>query len=245
MNSRLPMIYAVTFLLALMLSACGFNVIQGSGNITTESRDVSDFTEVDFSGFGEMTIVQGEKEGLTIETDDNLQPYLKAKVSGGTLTIGVTDDNWMRILRPSDSIRYVLSVKTLDALDLSGAGTVEAEQLVAENLALDESGAGKITIGDLETDELSVSMSGAGMVELAGMVTSQSVEMSGLGSYEAGDLESQVADVDLSGAGSATVWVEEELNASLSGAGSIRYYGSPQTNSSTSGVGTIQSLGEK
>jgi hypothetical protein len=239
------MIYTAIFLLALLLSACGFNVVHGSGNITTESRDVSDFTEVDFSGFGEMTIVQGETEGLTIETDDNLQPYIKATVSGGRLTIGDADGNWMRILRPTDSIRYVLSVKSLEAVDLSGAGTVEAEQLIAENLALDESGAGKITIGELATDELSVSMSGAGLVELAGVVTSQQVDMSGLGSYEAGDLESQVAEIDLSGAGSATVWVVEELDASLSGAGSIRYYGSPQTSSSTSGVGTIQSLGEK
>jgi len=244
MNTRLPIIL-ITFLVALLLSACGIRAVNGSGNIVTESRPVSDFTAVDFSGFGELTIVQGETEALTIETDDNLLPYLKTTVSRGTLTIGFDDGIWIPLIRPTDSIRYQLTVKSLTALDLSGAGTVAAAQLTADKLTLSESGAGQITIDQLTATDIIVDMSGAGAMDLAGQVAQQTVELSGLGDYQAGDLASESATVSLSGAGEATVWVTEQLDAEISGAGTIRYYGSPQTNAETSGIGKVESLGDK
>jgi hypothetical protein len=244
MNTRLPIIFG-TLLVALLLSACGINVINGSGNIRTESRPVSGFTAVNFSGFGELTIMQGEAEALTIETDDNLLPYIKTTVSQGTLTIGFDDAAWVPIMRPSDSIRYNLTVKTLTALDMSGAGTVESAQLTTDQLTLTASGAGEIKIADLTAGDVTVEMSGAGTVDLTGQVMSQIVEMSGLGNYEASDLASQTAQVTLSGAGNATVWVSEQLDTEISGAGTINYYGEPQLRSESSGVGSVQSLGNK
>jgi len=244
MNTRLPIILSI-LLLTQLLSACGIRAVNGSGTIITESRPVSDFTAVDFSGFGELTIVQGETEALTIETDDNLLPYLKTTVSRGTLTIGFDDGIWLPIIRPTASIRYQLTVKTLTALELSGAGTVEAVQLTADMLTLTESGAGQITIDQLTATDVTVDMSGAGTMELAGQVSQQSVELSGLGDYQAGDLVSETATVTLSGAGEATVWVTEQLDAEISGAGTIRYYGSPQTNTESSGIGKVESLGDK
>jgi hypothetical protein len=244
MNTRLHIIYS-TLLVALLLSACGINVIRGSGNIRTESRPVGNFTTVNFTGFGELTLVQGEAEGLTIETDDNLLPYIKTTVSGGTLTIGFDDDTWIPLIRPRDSIRYQLTVTTLTALDLSGAGTVEAAQLTADRLTLTESGAGQINIADLTASEVAITMSGAGTVDLAGRTMHQTVEMSGLGNYQAADLASETAKVTLSGAGNATIWVSEQLDTEISGAGTINYYGAPQLRSETSGIGKVDSLGSK
>lgn len=245
MKTRLPMISTIALVVVLLCTACGLQVINGSGQISSETRTVSDFTAVDFSGFGELTLVQGDTEALTIETDDNLLPYLKTTVSRGTLSIGFDDGIWFPILRPTRSIRYTLTVKTLTTLDLSGAGTVEAAALTADHLTLAESGAGQITIDQLTANDVTVTMSGAGTVELAGQVTKQTVEMSGLGNYQAGDLASETARITLSGAGAATVWVSEQLDAEMSGAGSISYYGSPQTNASSSGIGNLNSLGDK
>jgi hypothetical protein len=245
MNTRISIIISIVLLVSLLLYACGIRVIQGSGRIQSEQREVSDFTGVNFTGLGELTIIQGETEGLTIETDDNLLPYITSTVSGGTLTIGFDNNSWLPVLRPTQSIRYTLTVKTLNDLELSGAGTVYAEQLTADSLMLTNSGAGEVTIDQLAAGELSVTLSGAGTVELAGQATTQTVEMSGLGNYQAGELESQSANLTLSGAGNATVWVNEQLDATLSGVGSIEYYGSPQTNASSSGVGSVQSLGDK
>lgn len=235
----------ITLLMALLLSGCGIRAVNGSGNIITESRPVSDFTAVNFSGFGKLTIVQGETEALTIETDDNLLPYIKTAVRGGTLTIGFDDGIWLPLLRPTASIHYQLTVKTLAALDLSGAGTIEAAQLAADKLTLSESGAGQITVAQLNATEVTVEMSGAGAMNLTGQVVRQNVDLSGLGDYQASDLASANATVTLSGAGEATVWVTERLDAEISGAGTIRYYGSPQTTADSSGIGKVERLGDK
>jgi hypothetical protein len=242
MNTRLYRIL-IPLVGMLLLTACSMGVINGSGNIRSEARPVGDFSAVNFSGFGEMTLVQGESNALTIETDDNLLPYIKTRVSQGTLTISF--DDGLSLLRPSDSIRYKLSVKTLNAFDLSGAGTVESSKLSTDQLTLTESGAGKLKIHHLAASKLIVDMSGAGTMELAGKVASQTVEMSGLGGYQAGDLSSQRAKVSLSGAGEMTVWVSEQLEVDLSGAGRVNYYGSPQTNQSSSGIGSVHRLGDK
>lgn len=242
---RIKLIFTMTLYVTLLLTACNLHIISGSGNVVTEERAVSDFTAVNFTGIGELTLVQGETTALTIETDDNLLPYIETTVSRGTLTIGFDDGISLPILRPTQSIRYQLTVNTLTTLGLSGAGTVAATGLTADHLTLVESGAGQISIDKLTADDITVEMSGAGSVDLAGKVTQQTVELSGLGAYAAGDLASQTAQVTLSGAGEATVWVSEQLDAEMSGAGTISYYGSPQTNASSSGIGNVKHLGEK
>lgn len=216
-----------TLLAALLLTACGLQVIQGSGNVVTEERPVGDFTAVNFTGFGELTLIQGDSEALTIETDDNLLPYIQTTVSQGMLTIRFDERSWTPIVRPTDSIRYRLTVKTLTHLELSGAGTVTAAALQADHLALVESGAGEIELAKLTANAVTVEMSGAGTIKLAGQVDEQTVELSGLGAYHADNLASQTARVTLSGAGEATVWVNKQLDAEMSGAGTIQYYGSP------------------
>lgn len=249
MKTRLPIIFTLLLLVGVLCSACGITVVNGSGNIITEARPVGDFSRVTFSGFGELTLVQGESAGLTIETDDNLLPYLKTTVkttaNGGALTIGFDDGVGLPLMRPTHAIHYILTVKTLTDVDLSGAGTIQADRLTADHLTLTESGAGQITIDQLTAKDLTVAMSGAGTVEVAGQVTHQTVEMSGFGNYQAGDLTSQTANVTLSGAGAATVWVQEALATTLSGAGTISYYGSPQTTSVHSGLGSVNNLGAK
>ena len=244
MNLRYTVSFT-TLLVSLLISACGLQVINGSGTIITEARPVNDFTRINFTGFGELTLVQGDSEALTIQADDNILPYIKTTVSGETLTIRFDEPGWTPLLRPTDSIRYQVTVKSLTHLDLSGAGTVTATDLTADQLTLVESGAGEIAIANLTANAITVAMSGAGSVDLAGAVTAQTVELSGLGAYHAGDLASQTAQVTLSGAGEATIWVSEQLDAEMSGAGTIRYYGSPQTTTSSTGIGSVQHLGDK
>jgi hypothetical protein len=109
-----------TFLLFLImvftLSACTENGIQisgnnqkldGSGKIITENRDVSGFDKVDLQSIGNLTIVQGTEESLTIKADDNLLPYITTEVFNGTLEIGMKPN---LSFNPTQSIEYELVV---------------------------------------------------------------------------------------------------------------------------------------
>ena len=51
--------------------------VQGSGNIILEEREVSEFNKVHLKGSGNVFLNRGEKQSLTIKTDDNIMPLLK------------------------------------------------------------------------------------------------------------------------------------------------------------------------
>jgi hypothetical protein len=190
-----------------------------------------------------VIITQSDKESLTVETDDNLMQYIETQVRGGTLELGFTDDDIL--LRPSKSIIFRLSVIELTALDSSGAGRFEMDELDADRLEVTLSGAGVIRMDSLSASDLVVTVSGAGNIELAGQVKTQEVNLNALGNYNASDLESQAATVSISGAGSASIWVHDALDVTISGAGNVDYYGSPEVSQNISGVGRVTSQGDK
>jgi hypothetical protein len=72
----------------LVLPAC--SVVTGSGQTESETREVSGFTRVDLSGSGEVTVVQGDVESLTVEADENVLPVLTSDVSDSTLKLGTS-----------------------------------------------------------------------------------------------------------------------------------------------------------
>ena len=239
-------LYAGLFLL-LFVTGCGrigpwnYPVIRGSGVIITEERAVADFNRVSLGGSGRLTIIQGEVESLTITTDDNLLEHLDSAVSGQQLRIGPERVS----LRPTREIDYVLRLKDLQRLDLSGSLSATAEGLTTDSVALHISGSGSIRIGRLEAEHCESHISGSGKVELAGQVIAQELRVSGSGDYRAADLRSESADIRISGSGSAIVWVRDRLDASISGSGSVSYYGVPKTSHSVSGSGRVRGLGEK
>src|SRR5687767_1144824 len=76
MRSSIAVCMGVLFI----LSGCGLKTVDGSGNVVVEQREVSGFSAVSMSGFGELIIQQTGKESLSITADDNLLPLLTSKV---------------------------------------------------------------------------------------------------------------------------------------------------------------------
>ena len=226
--------------LALFTVSC--SALTGSGNIITESRTVSDFSEVSLAGGGELVLAQGDKEGLTITADDNIMPHIRTQVSNGKLTV---DFDVMGGIRPSQPIKFYLTVTTIRAIGLSGGWKVQAERIKTDRLALKASGSAEVKLEGLEATDLTTEVSGSGRFSFAGQVTTQKVDISGAGNYAAGNLSSQKAKVRISGSGNATLWVREGLDVSISGAGVVGYYGNPKITQHIAGSGTLKTLGNK
>ena len=213
------MIFGILGIL-LLTAACGpfgGNVTVGSGNLKTESRSVSGFSALTFAAAGEMTIQQMGTESLSITAEDNLLPLIATTVSGQTLRIAAASGS---PIRPTRNITYTLTVKDLNAITFSGAGS--------------------ITWRDIQTNSLRVTLSGAGKLTLSGSAPSQDVTLSGAGAYEGGDLASNSARVTVSGAGSARVKVRDTLDATVSGIGSIIYFGDPAVTQHVTGAGSVR-----
>lgn len=251
---QMTKVFVLGLVIAAITTACAVPVkprlIQGSGRVITEDRDVSGFDKILVSGVGRIILTQSTKESLSIETDDNLMEYIETEVKGDTLEIDFTDTIVLSpggrdILDPSAGFIFRISVINLEEISVSGAADIQAEKLKTDQFKINFSGAGDVNIDDLNANQLEVVVSGAGNVDLVGKVEKQQINLSGVGFYQALDLESMEASVIISGASGAKLWVTESLDVIISGAGDVEYYGNPSVSREISGLGRIQSLGEK
>ena len=245
-GTRRP-IFAIALALALIASsmACsffGWQVVRGSGNVTTEERQVSGFTGVALSGSGHLIIEEGESEGLRVEAEDNLLPYIVTEVKGGVLELGQRPNV---NLWPRQPINFYLTITNLESLVVSGSGQAEAPELAADRFNLVISGSGDAKLDSLDTQDLTVRISGSGKVDIGGgNADKQDVDISGSGKYAAPDLNSTDAQVHISGSGSATMRVSENLNVVVSGSGDVQYYGRPRVQQTVSGSGKVRQIGD-
>ncbi len=223
--------------LAWINSGCVmYPAIPGSGNIISESREVSGFHAVSFGGAGSVRITQGATESLRVEADDNLLPYLRTEVSGGELRVDWKQGN-LRFTKPPV---YTLEVKELDALHLSGSLHAKMDRLNTERFESRISGSGKIVLGTLTAREVSFQVSGSGDLDIAGgQADSLDIGISGSGNAQLSGFEVKEAKVSISGSGNAELQVAGQLDARVSGSGDVTYYGSPTVNSSISGSGRV------
>ncbi len=238
----LPMIMLPYFNCGPMDGALFGERIQGSGKVIRENRDVRGFSVVNFSGSGDLSIRQGNEESLSIEADDNILPYIRSDVEGGKLTLGFRRGV---SIRTSSPLRYTLTVKELEALDLSGAGKTHTGPMRTQDFRVHLSGSGEIRMDDLDAATLRADISGSGNMEIPGRVDHQEIRISGSGRYYARDLDSQSADVTVSGSGDCTLQVAKSLSAHISGSGSVGYYGNPTLSQRVSGSGRVRRLDDR
>jgi len=217
---------------------------RGSGNIVTQTREVSNFDAIELSYPAEVLIKQGTAESLMIEADDNLLPDLKTEVRNGKLEVFYRRENGKHVT-PTKTVKITIVVKDLADVDFNSAGELTIEKLETDNLDVSLSGAGNLNLEDIQVKGLGVSLSGAGSMAASGSAENLDLNISGFGDFKGADLHSQVARLNISGAGSATVWVDDDLTAGISGAGSISYYGSASVSKQISGVGSVNHAGNK
>lgn len=243
MSKKRFLLFLMLVATILMGTACNVRAIRGSGNLVTESRQVSNFDRIALSGSGEVILTQDGSESLRIEADDNVMKYIEAEVEARTLKLGFK--NGVNIISTTKLVFYV-SVDNLTSLKVSGSGDFQADTIEADRLAVDISGSGSVQISELLAKDVSAEISGSGRIDLTGEVDTQEIDLSGSGKYLGGDLCSESVKVSVSGSGVATVCATERLDSSTSGSGSVNYYGQPSSvNTSGSGSGKTNSLGDK
>jgi hypothetical protein len=231
-----------------MKHAGEYVVVEPSDSAPNETRTFNGLKGIHHKGVGTLLITQGEKDELRIEADPEIRSRIITEVKDGILVIRHDSDfvNWITMWTHSlDPLRFFLTIKDIQYIKLSGAGTVKVPSVKGDTLELINSGAGAQTIENLDLRKFKAELSGAGSMEMAGKVDEQVIKLSGAGSFNGARLESRKAEVKLSGVGSASVWVKENLEVNLSGLGSVEYYGNPQVTEKKTGLGSLKSLGNK
>jgi len=186
----------------------------GSGVLVTETRSVADFNAVEVSGALRVDLDRGPFR-VEVEFDDNLLEKLETSVRGGAIHIRCRDCD------PSSGAVVRLSAPEIDAIEVSGASRVVAE--------------------DIRTEALHLSISGASTIEIDGDVTSLEIDGSGASTVDGPELITNQLDVDLSGASRAELTVIDRVSGDLSGASQLRLRGDedPSVDAHVSGGSSI------
>jgi hypothetical protein len=273
MNSKHQKMVIFLMMGALVMLSCRLpfsapdlpDVVEGSGTVISENRDVQDFDRIQLTGAGDVIITQGQVELVTVEADDNLLPYIEAEVRAGKLMLGFTDEVADKNIRPSRVIKFYVNLKDITALEITGAGDIYSESLNTERLKVEIGGAGDITFdqlsaeqfdievngsSDIRVEQLSaqdvdVNINGSADINLSGDTYEQNISIDGSCNYFAADLHSQQGNVAIHGIGDVTVWAVDILDVHIPGTGTVSYYGDPIISFSDPGHGELEHLGEK
>jgi len=186
------------------------NTVTGSGNVISETRNVSGFDSVMLEGSGNVTVSFGSSESVMVEADDNIVPLIETTVQNGRLVIGTKNNT---NITTRNGIHVTVTAKSLKGISLKGSGDIKVTNLTGSNVTVELPGSGNITVTGT-ADSVNISL--------------------------ADGLQARSATITLNGSGNITAYASENLEATLRGSGTIHYSGNPsQVNKSVTGSGTI------
>jgi hypothetical protein len=215
--------------------------VKGSGVLKSESRNVSGFSKISLSVPGNAELVQGNSEGLTIETDDNILPLIETVVEGDALKIRFIDKNTSVSTK---TLKLVINAKTIEGLSVAGSGDVRAAKIQTGELKASIAGSGDVQIGQLDADALTISIAGSGNFAAGGKVKRIESKIAGSGDMKIGKLEADSVKISIAGSGDATVWAKDSLSISVAGSGDVKYFGDAKiVKQSVAGSGSVKRLG--
>jgi hypothetical protein len=165
--------------------------------------------------------------------------------SAGDLEMGDLDANSLDIHMSSAGDVNIGDVNAEKAeISVTSAGDLEMENVEVNSLDVRMSSAGDVSIWRLFAKTLELVNSSAGtMVIRGGEVDEQYISLSSVGSYKAENLESREATVRLSSLGSATINVQDYLDARISSTGSVYFVGNPTVRSRITSLGKLEKIG--
>lgn len=224
-------------MMALLLTSCMPTF--GPGTPTTQVRSLSDVTGVELRTSGDLTIIAGDAESLTVTAGSAIIDGLTSEVVDGTLVLDATTGiGWGRI-------DYTLTVPKLGLIRGTGSGDISGSDILAPNVTLDLTGSGSLSLTSGTTSRLTVTLRGSGDVTISGTTTELRLSSEGSANFDGALLDATTVDVDVSGSGDARVLVRQELTASVSGSGSLVYSGNPsKVVTSVTGSGEITATQE-
>jgi hypothetical protein len=190
-------------------------MIDGSGRIVQQRRDVGAFRAVRTMGAENVDVRFGPTTSVVIAADDNILPLLSSRVVDGTLKIESRGS-----YRTRSPIRVWITTPRLEEFTTMGSGNVVIHDVNNPHLKLTLQGSGDI-LANGRTNELDLALMGSGRARLA-------------------DLSATDVSAGVFGSGEAVVRASGKLDAQMYGSGMLRYVGNPKSlRSSHFGSGRI------
>ncbi|WP_395698789.1 head GIN domain-containing protein [Aquabacterium sp.] len=242
LDTVLGLSFAAALLFGLLTvlpgSARAADWVVAAGPVSSETRQVGEFSGIAVSGGINLKVRQGDKEAVQVRAEANLLPYLETVIEGGNRTLMV---RWKKgsSLRIKGTPMVDITVVKLESIASSGSSDIAVDTLKAPQLSVSIAGAGDVGLNTLTGDELSVKIAGSGDFKASGQVGKLKISVSGSGDVQTEALKADEVSVSIAGSGDAAVHAAKTLSVSIAGSGDVSYSGDPQVRSSIVGSGTV------
>jgi hypothetical protein len=210
----------VVLLAVMLLASCSSSKVTGNGKITTKTRDVPAFSQINVSGAYRLLVMVGAPRSVRVTTDSNILPLVMTTVKDGLLTIANQKGKTFKV---SKLVTIRVVVPTLTKITASGMNRIIATRIAG--------------------DDFTFLTSGSVQARLTGKATKVSLEVSGAGNIDAHNLTAQDVNVQLTGSGNILVNATKTLDTKITGNGNIKYVGDPdKVDQTIMGSGKIERL---
>ena len=222
--------FILVALTALLFASCNHSInlrsIEGSGNVTTENRNVEgDFKRIEVSNAIDLVIEQSDVTEIVVEADDNLQKHILTKIENGTLIISCDKNSFINTR--SKKVRVKMPV--IEQLEAnSGASITSINTLKGKNITLNTSSAATINLS-LESDDINCDSSSGSTITINGMGLKMKANASSGSAIKAKNLFANQVNAEASSGATIQTHPIVSLDAEASSGGSISYNKIPKS----------------
>ncbi|MGV7119681.1 head GIN domain-containing protein [Sphingopyxis sp. 550A] len=234
--------------LAMTVSACsaegtssskdGKRVV-ASGPAATQSFDLKGFTGVKVTGPDDVTIRQGDAFSISAKGPQAELDELEIVLDGSTLSIGRKREGFSFTRHDSKGVEISITMPKLQALKLTGSGSIDADTLAADAATLDVTGSGDLKVAKLTAKSADFDVSGSGNIEVkGGAIDSGDFGVTGSGDIDAEGLVAQTLAVSITGSGDVDAQATASADIKILGSGDATIGGGGKCSTHAMGSGT-------
>lgn len=204
---------------ALLFFSCGMETVDGTGNVTTQTRDIAaKYTSITADKGLEVYLQEGAVRAITVKADENLQEHIIVEAKGTELKI-TSDVN----IGTSASKIITITLPEIKSIEAGSSAVVKGSTtLKNKDIKLSASSDGKIEVAVI-AEEVTCESSSSGSIKISGTADKLIAETSSGGSLTANNLHAKSVEADASSGGTALVNPKESLAADASSGGIIKY----------------------
>ena len=221
---QLLLLLIVAFSVASCRTSIDFGGEKGNGNITTQTRSISEkFDKIHVDSGIDLIVSQEDVTTVTVETDENIQSIITTKVENGVLIIS-SDSSYETNRSPEVRVNLPL----INSLKSSSGSTITSgNTLKSTSLTVISSTGSEIEI-DVEADYISLESSSGSEITSTGKALKVETSSSSGSSINAGDLKANEVFAQTSSGSSTTVFPILSLKAKASSGSDVSYKNIPK-----------------
>lgn len=221
---------AIATLVALLMTSCKYAVdfgdgIKGSGNITTETRTITeDFKKIEVNYGIEVIVEQSDNKSIVVKADDNLQKHITTKVVNGVLKVS-SDHGYNSTTTPTVTVQMPI----INGLEATAGSQITSKNTIVSTLLAVKSSSGSEINLSVEADDISAESTSGSTIGLRGKALKLDTSSSSGSNINAKNLMANQVDAQATSGSSTDISPIVTMKAKASSGSSINYHKTPKT----------------